>query len=128
MSKKMRFQGNWQDGQKEIEVNLAMILFEEDGSKILYCPALDISGYGIDESAAFDSFKTTMSEFFTYTIRKGMLLSELSHLGWKVKRKGKPMTPPTMQQLLERNDNFSRIFNNFPFRKFDQPVTFPAVA
>lgn len=125
----MRFQGNWNDGRQEIIVNLPMIQFEEDNCQILYCPALEVHGYGETESEAYESFKVSLSEFFKYTIRKGTFESEMIRLGWKIgKSKNKGFTPPTMKHLLDKNENFSRIFNNFPFKKFDKPVTFPAVA
>ena len=120
------FSGNWNDGQTNIIVNLPMISFEEDGSQILYCPALDISGYGNSEKEAFESFQIALSEFLLYTTHKNTLEKELISLGWSVKKKHRKMIPPSMQKLLVNNDNFGRIFNNFPFRKFDQPVTLPA--
>ncbi|NLD45754.1 MAG: hypothetical protein GX660_00950 [Clostridiaceae bacterium] len=128
MGKRMRFTGNWTDGKKEIIVNLPMILFVEDNSTIIYCPALEISGYGKEEDEAKISFETSLVEFFRYTMNKGTFSSEMERLGWKIRSKGKPYTPPSLQQLLDSNDNFSRIFNTFSFRKFDSPVTLPAVA
>ena len=119
-------QGNWDDGKNKIEVNLSMIHFMEDGIQVLYCPALDLSGYGGTEKEAFDSFQVSLDEFLFYTLRKGTLLIEMKRLGWEIKKKGKPMIPPNMQQLLENNDNFRRIFNNYSFRKFDQHVSIPA--
>jgi hypothetical protein len=124
----MRFRGNWLDDHQEIEISVPMILFEEDNCQILYCPALDISGYGKNEDEAYESFKISLGEFFKYTTNKGTFNSELLRMGWELKKKGKPMIPPTMQQLLEENENFSRIFNNFSFKKFDQPVAFPNCA
>jgi hypothetical protein len=128
MSKQIQFSGNWNNGHQEIIVNLAMIQFVEDGTQIVYCPALDITGYGKTEHEAKESFEVSLSEFFVYTLHKGTLFADMERLGWKIKKKGKPMDPPSMQQLLQNNDNFSRIFNNYPFHKFDKPVTIPAVA
>jgi hypothetical protein len=126
MQKNSMLTGQWNDGRNTINVNLAMIAFEEDNCNVVYCPALDLSGYGKTENEARESFETTSSEFFSYTSHKKTFLNVLKEMGWSVKRKGKPMIPPTMQHLLERNDNFNRIFNNFSFRKFDQPISMPA--
>ncbi len=126
MKTKGTFSGKWNDGQNDIIVNLPMISFEEDGSQILYCPALDLSGYGKSEKEALESFQIVLGEFLLYTTHKRTLDKELISLGWLVKKKRRKMIPPSMQKLLVDNDNFSRIFNNFPFRKFDQPVTIPA--
>jgi hypothetical protein len=120
------FSGQWDDGKNSIIVNLSMIAFEEDNSHIIYCPALDISGYGKTEIEARESFETTINEFFSYTIHKKTFTEVLKELGWSVRKKGKPMIPPTMQELLSNNDNFNRIFNNFSFHKFDQYIAMPA--
>jgi hypothetical protein len=126
MQNKAIFTGKWNDGLNTIQINLAMIAFEEDKSNIIYCPALDLSGYGKTENEARESFETTLSEFFSYTIHKKTFPDVLKEMGWSVRKRGKRMTPPTMQKLLENNDNFNRIFNNFPFHKFDQPISMPA--
>ncbi len=118
--------GQWVSGKSRIKVNLSLIQFEEDGTQIVYCPALDVCGYGITETEAMNSFTISLGEFFQYTTHKNTLESELKNMGWLVnKGKNKPMSPPPMSHLLESNDNFSRIFNSHPFRKFDQAFDLP---
>lgn len=118
--------GQWVSGKNMIKVNLSLIQFEEDGTQIVYCPALDVSGYGNTESEAMNSFSISLGEFFQYTTNKKTLASELKNMGWEVnKGKNKPMSPPPMSRLLESNDNFSRIFNSHPFRKFDKAFDLP---
>jgi hypothetical protein len=119
--------GGWTSSHIHIDVNLSMIIFEEDGSHIVYCPALDVSGYGISEDEAMKSFTQCLSEFFHYTTNKKTFHTELTRMGWKIKKsKIQKMTPPLMVDLLQSNENFSRIFNNHPFRKIDQPVAIPS--
>jgi hypothetical protein len=127
MSEKLKtLRGQWVSGKKQIKVNLSLIEFEEDGSRIVYCPALDVSGYGNTETEAMKSFYVSLGEFFHYTTNKKTLASELKLMGWVIRKsKNKPMTPPPMSHLLELNDNFSRIFNEHPFRKFDQAFDLP---
>lgn len=109
-----------------IKVNLPLIRFEEDGSKIAYCPALDVSGYGLSDTEAMESFKISLAEFFRYLVNKKTFEKELVRLGWHMSsRRESKMTPPTMTKLLEENDNFSRIFNNHPFYKEDYSVELP---
>jgi len=120
--------GDWQQGNNMIQVKLSMIFFEEDGNRIVYCPALDLSGYGNNESEAFESFKMTLGEYFNYTVHKGTLAKDLKSMGWTVKSRHKKMVPPSMQRLLSENENFSRIFNNHAYRKFDQVFDIPATA
>lgn len=109
-----------------MKLKLPIISFKEDNSEILYCPALDLSGYGLNEKESIDSFNHTLGEFLLYTTRKKTLASELQKLGWTLRKsKAKPMYPPTMSELLEKNKNFSRIFNNNSFKKFDFTVEMP---
>lgn len=127
MAKKGSFSGTWESGSDNIKVNLPIILFEEDGSQIMYCPALDVSGYGKTEAEARDSFNITLGEFFLYTTNKKTFHTVLQKLGWTLRKsKFKPLHPPSMSELLNNNANFSRIFNSFPFRKIDQPIELPS--
>lgn len=126
MTPEAHFTGTWNNGRNNIQVDVPLIIFEEDGSKIVYCPPLDISGYGNTEEEAVESFKICLGEFLNYTLNKKTFYSEMKRLGWKVKEKShKPMTPPPMSMLLDSNDNFSRIFNNFPFRKINESILLP---
>jgi len=53
--------------------------------------------------------------------------SELRRLGWTINGKHDAAPkPPSMTKLLSENENFSRIFNNFPFQKIDSNITLPA--
>jgi hypothetical protein len=48
-------------------------------------------------------------------------------MGWTI-NKNKPATPPPMAELLETNNEFNRIFENFPYKKFDTGINLPAYA
>lgn len=124
MGKKVVFSGSWQGGAENIEVNLPLIAFQEDRSEIIYCPALDVSGYGTTEKEASESFLIALGEFFRYTLNKKTFLSELTGMGWKI-RKSRPMRPPDMSVLLKNNDNFSRIFNSYNFKKYSETISIP---
>ncbi len=126
MTPEVRYSGTMNEAHHEVHVDLPVILFEEDGSQIAYCPALDISGYGNNEDEAKRSFEISLSEFFRYLINKKTVEKEFKRLGWKIKKDNvKKMIPPSMSELLSNNENFSRIFNNFPFRKIDERIALP---
>jgi len=115
--------------QDKIEGFLDIIIFKEDDTTIVYCPPLEVYGYGIDENEAQESFKVSLVEFFKYCTNKNTLRTELKRLGWQMKRgKLKPMIPPSISELLSTNENLSRIYNNFDFRKTATNVSFSAVA
>jgi len=108
------------------KVNLPLIRFEEDGCKIAYCPALDISGYGNNDDEALESFKISLSEFFKYTTNKKTFEKVMQSMGWTISHnKHQSMTPPPMTKLLEENDTFSRIFNEHSYYKEDFTVDLP---
>lgn len=126
MEKKGYVKGTIQTEKQEVSVNLPIIQFEEDGSSIVYCPAIDVYGYGLNTAEAEKSFSTSLLEFLKYTTNKGTLIPELKRLGWNIsKGKKNQMTPPPLTQLLIENENFSRIFNNHSFTKTDRRVEIP---
>lgn len=112
-----------------VTVNVPVILFREDNTQIVYCPALDLSGSGNTIVEAQESFTTVVAEYINYTTNKGTLWTDLKKLGWVIKKgKQKPATPPPMSALLESNDEFSRVFDSLPYKKFDTGVNLPAYA
>jgi len=129
MPKQGTLSGQWVEGENKIECELPLILFNEDDNTIMYCPALDLSGYGKDETEANQSFEEVLSEYFRYTVNKNTLAADLKKMGWTIRRnlKRQPI-PPTMGELLENNEDFSRIFNTQDFRKTHKTVNIPALA
>ncbi|MBN2520510.1 MAG: hypothetical protein JXB17_08400 [Bacteroidales bacterium] len=125
MGKKVIFTGNWRSDKNVVKVRLPLIIFTENDNQIIYCPALEVSGYGKSEPEARESFETSLDQFLEYTIHKETLSSELKKLGWKLRGKSRPAYPPSMKHLLENNENFSHIFNEHPFRKIDEQFEIP---
>jgi hypothetical protein len=110
-------------------VKLPVLSFKDGNVHIIYCPALDLSGSGNTESQAKESFAITVTEYLDYTTNKRTLFSDLKKLGWTVhKNKKKLASPPPMSELLENNEEFSRIFDNYSYKKFDTGVSLPAYA
>jgi hypothetical protein len=124
---KAKFEGTWQHGDKKVAIKLSLIIFEEDGNTVVYCPALDLSGYGQTESDATESFKVVTSEYMLYATNKNTLLNDLKAHGWILpKQKKQTFIPPDISTLLTTNSEFNRIFNHFPYRKIDQEFAIPA--
>ena len=110
---------------KRIRVKLSIVMFEDSGQKVVYCPAIDVYGYGTTETEATESFQTCLEEFFTYSIRKKTLIPELERLGWTIKKE-KKFTPPVFSILLENKRTLSDIFDKRPFKKIDRNFAIPA--
>ena len=49
MSKDVLLSGTWKNGPAEVTVSIPLIIFNEDGDTIVFCPALDLSGKRILE-------------------------------------------------------------------------------
>jgi hypothetical protein len=130
MPKNRTISGEWVSGKNKIECTLPLIIFEEENNLITYCPALDLSGYGSTEEDSNRSFEQVLSEYFRYTVNKKTLADDLRKMGWILRKnslRNKPV-PPTMEDLLGKNEDFSRIFNNHDFRKTTTTINMPAFA
>lgn len=128
MSKKISLTGTWESGKNKINCQISLISFQEEGAFIVYCPALDLSGYGNTEAEANNSFEVVLSEYFRYTANKKTIAEDLEKHGWLLKKNlRKGATPPTIGQLLETNKDFNRIFNTHDFKKTDTTIEIPCL-
>ena len=118
-------QADYKSPSENILIKVPLIQFEQDGIQIVYCPALDIQGYGNNDKEARDSFVIVLEEFLTYTLHKKTFFSEMKKMGWKIKSKHKPMLPPNLCDSLKNNENFQQIFNQHNFQKFDTEIPMP---
>ena len=105
-------------------MKVSVVQFKEGNAFIVYCPALDLSGYGLSDREAKQSFKTVLLEYIRYADNKGTLNDDLKSHGWvRLKPKSPSMIPPAMTELLATNENFNRIFNTQPsYQKYDMPL------
>lgn len=127
--KQLKVSAKYASKKGAINVNVPVISFIDEDTHIVYCPALDLSGYGKNETEAEVSFQMHLLEYLQYTTNKKTLWSDLKKLGWEIRKSvKKPATPPKMSELLEKNEEFSRIFNIYPYKKFDTGISLPAYA
>jgi hypothetical protein len=130
MSQKQQFQGEWGNGRNTmIQCKLPVIIFEEEGNTIVFCAPLDLSGYGANEEEAKKSWEAALDIYFDYTMKKGSLADDLRNLGWEIRKSlKKKLTPPSMSYLLERNEDFRNIFDNYDYRQQQTTIEIPALA
>lgn len=114
-------------GDKQIKMNVPVVLFEEEGIFYTYLPSLDLTGYGKTEEEAKESLKIVLNEFLRYTLNKNTFLLKLKRLGWKTTNKQKPINAPKMSDLILRNEHLRDIVNTKHFSTSDYPVKIPAL-
>ncbi|HLF63351.1 MAG TPA: hypothetical protein VI603_06350 [Saprospiraceae bacterium] len=74
-------------------IQLEVFLIKEGQYLASYCPALKLSGQGVDEKSAMESFDQVLKIFLDETTRKGTLTKVLRELGWILKPKSMPKPP-----------------------------------
>jgi hypothetical protein len=86
---------------KKIESELMVFLTKEDDYFVMYCPALELTGYGKTKGEAKKSFEANMRIFFEETTEKGTLDLILLNLGWTIRKKPSAMyEPPNVESEL----------------------------
>ncbi len=78
----------------------------------VYSPALDITGYGLTQEEARESFETILHEFIVYTHNKKTIFKELENLGWAVNRKKKRVVSPNFEEMLSENEHFKNLYKS----------------
>jgi hypothetical protein len=113
-----------------VEANLPVLFFQENGTSIVHCPALDLSGYGNTDDEARRSFEIVLEEFFDYTLKKSTLLRVLRKLGWEAhgKRSRRRVTAPTLEELMNRDPELNSLLATTPVRIQNRPVYMPVAA
>ena len=74
---KIQFKGSVNDKMIEHQFKLSLFSFIDDGVRIIYSPALDLSGYGKTIAEAKVSFELTLEEFVRYTTNKNSLHNKI---------------------------------------------------
>jgi hypothetical protein len=121
----LNIQGQFKNSGGEVEFNLPVISFREEGLFFFYTPVLDLTGYGKTEAEAQQSFNETLSQFFDYATNKKTLFSELEKLGWKTSNKKKPKAP-SLIDMINSNEYLAGIFEEKEYQKSNQTVRVPS--
>ena len=129
MAKKLSAKGTFKTKKAEVRVQVPVFEFEEDGIEIVYCPSLDLSGYGKTLKEAEASFGIVLNEFFDYTTTKGTLIKELKSLGWKTKAHNTNIKGPELAALLVSNELLKAVVNaKKDFKVTQRPIRLPIAA
>lgn len=114
------FTGELRTSKAGVKANLELYSFVDDGVHIVYCPALDLSGYGYSIDEAKKSFSEVFEQHITYCINKNTLHEDLLKHGWNVRgKKSRDIKAPKLEDLLKRNEAFRDILKK-DYSKFPQ--------
>jgi hypothetical protein len=118
--------GSFKSSKAEVKLTVPVFMFEEGTIHIVYCPLLDLSGYGNTEDEAKESFRVTLDEFLRYTTNKNTLHDELVRLGWHIKKK--TWIAPDLEELIKDEDNpLSIVYKeNKKVVRYEEEVLIPA--
>jgi len=123
---KLNFSGKLDYKDKSVNVSLAMYLFREEKSYIIYCPALDLSAYGDTEEHAKDSFADVFEITIKYMLNKNSIREDLLNHGWQIKSlKQKKIKAPSFETMLKKNNLLREILQNKEYTTFRQEVGIP---
>ncbi len=90
--------------QKEdsIQIKIEVLLFEEHETFVAYCPALELSSYGVDQKDAKKAFEGALDIFVKETTKRGTLEKLLLKLGWSLEQKPKLNYRPPVFNLKDQ--------------------------
>jgi len=111
--------------QKNIEVQVNIIEYKDEGIGYSYSPALDLIGYGSTQHEAGKSWEVVLEEYFKYTVNKKTLTKDLRNRGWIVRKGSKQFKPPALSWLLQNNNDLKEMYNKYDLQKTSKPIKVP---
>lgn len=79
-----------------VDLQLSVLVFEEAGAYLAYCPSLDMSTYGESVNDAKEAFTDMMKACVEYWEQHGTMEKDLTAHGWalKIEDQNCAATPP----------------------------------
>lgn len=81
-------------GNKTIEIQLGVLIFQEADSYLAYCPALELSTYGDSVNDAKEAFEDLIKSYAEECARAGTLEKDLRDHGWMMHKSTGTVEPP----------------------------------
>ena len=106
----------------KVDAKLDVFIYENDGFKIAYAPALDLMGYGKTIEDAKSSFEIVAEDFFETTIQRGTLKQYLEEHGWRKEARKVEFLSPVAWDIRD-NKQLQDIFA-LDFEKQTVPVNY----
>ena len=119
------YKGKFSNRKATVKMQLPMVAYVDNNSiHYMYCPALDLTGYGHNDREAKNSFEQTLKLYIDYTVDKQTLIADLRAHGWNLKSRKNLVSPP-FSDLLKHNKDFENIVDKCNFQKFTHELEIP---
>jgi len=129
MSKNHRINVDFKNAEAKVKAKIVLISFKEEDNFIVYCPHLEVTGYGKSEEEAMQSFNHSLGVFLDYTVNKKTLHEELISLGWELKKgtakNPKKINAPSWGDLIKNNASLEELLNNQNITTSHKEVAIP---
>ena len=107
-----------------INVSLDIFSYREGNVRIMYSPALDLSGYGNTVEEAKRSFEIVLSEYLKYCVENNTLDADLAKHGWKKESTERDYKSPDLVSMIEHNSNLRDLLQS-NFSKTSRMMSVP---
>jgi len=107
------------DGNLVVNVSVEVDLIKQGDYIVSYCPALELSSFGLTEDEAKEGFEGALHTFLQDTHEKGTLERVLLNLGWSLRKLPIVKYKPPVKKIRTKNRNSSFI------RSFNESVAIP---
>lgn len=107
-----------------INVSLDIFSFREKDVRIMYSPALDLSGYGKTVEEAKRSFEVVFKEYLNYCIENNTLDADLIKHGWKRRAAQSDYQSPDWTSMIRSNTNLRSVLQG-NFNKVSRYISVP---
>jgi hypothetical protein len=91
-----------------ITIDVQVLLFKEGETWVTYCPALELSSYGVSIEDAKTAFDECLNIFINETSKRGTLEICLLKLGWQLQQKPLPVYNQPVISLQENKEIFRK--------------------
>lgn len=109
-----------------ISIRVSVYMFEEGGSKIAFCPSLDLSGYGRTKKDAAADLEFVLKHWLMDQIENKTLREDLVAHGWEMESDG-CAKEPSFAETVRRNAQLKRLGNK-EFSKKNKQLRLPCYA
>ena len=118
--------GHDKESQGEYRFKIEFLVFQEDGTYIAYCPALDISSSGESFNEAVGNFYEMFQLHIECCIENNTLHDDLLAHGWVLEKED--VLPPQFSSLVGKKEVKRLLNNSIGFEKVVGTARIPAFA